>query len=313
MNITLMQLKAFLTVARFGSFTSAAQVLHISQPALTVQVQQLERSLNLRLFDRNTRRVVLTPSGLHFAPMFQRLLLELETIVDNAQNFSDIRQGIVRMACIPSVATTYLPDTIACFRERYPNVSFDLRDVNGYEVIDMVRADEVEFGITNVNQKGPEFDIIDLYEEEIHVVFPKTHVISTLKKVNLEDIAEYPLVFLDTGFNSRTVLDAAFAAEGRLIKPVCEVRNTSTAIGMVRAGLGIALLGSVVISASNLRSFPDLQSRPVDHPDLVLYIKLLRKAGRSLSPSTQAFIDLMMKMNRKNRWAIAAGLSEAKQ
>ena len=312
MNITLMQLRAFLTVARFGSFTSAAQVLHISQPALTVQVQQLERSLNLRLFDRDTRHVVLTPSGRHFAPMFQRLLLELETIVDNAQSFSDLRQGVVRLACIPSVATTYLPDTIARFREQYPLVSFDLRDATGYDVIDMVRADEVEFGITNVNQTGTEFDAVDLYEEEIHVVFPRSHVISTLKKVNLEDIAEYPLVFLDIGFNSRTVLDAAFAAAGRLVKPVCEVRYTATAIGMVRAGLGIALLGSLVISASNLRSFPELQSRAIDNPKLALYIKLLRKAGRSLSPSAQAFVDLMIKMNRKNRWAIAGGLSEAK-
>lgn len=307
MNITLMQLRSFLTVARFGSFTTAAQAMHISQPALTVQIQQLESSLNIRLFDRDTRHVELTPSGRLFAPMFQRLLLELEGIIDHAQNLSELRQGVVRLACIPSVATTYLPDTIACFRERYPGVSFDLRDANGQGVIDMVGADEVEFGITNINQKWAEFDVLELYEEEIHVVFPRSHVISTLKSVDLEDLAEYPLVFLDSGFNSRTVLDAAFAAAGRLVKPVCEVRHTSTAIGMVRAGLGIALLGSLVVSASNLRSFPELQSRRIDRPRLALYIKLIRKMGRSLSPSAQAFVDLMVKMNKKDRWAISYG------
>jgi DNA-binding transcriptional LysR family regulator len=307
MNITLMQLKAFLTVARFGSFTSAAQVLHISQPALTVQVQQLERSLNLKLFDRDTRHVVLTPSGRHFAPMFQRLLLELETTVDNAQNFSELKQGIVRLGCIPSVATTYLPEAISHFRERYPEVSFDLRDANGQGIVEMVRSDKVEFGITNANPKWSDLDSIDLYEEEIHVVFPKSHVISTFKTITLDDIAEYPLVFLDTGFNSRTVLDAAFAAAGRLVKPVCEVSFTSTAIGMVRAGLGLAMLGSLVVSASNLRSFPDLQSRRIDDPNLVLGIRLVRKTGRSLSPSAQAFVDMLVKMNKKNRWALAGG------
>ena len=307
MNITLMKLKAFLTVARFGSFTSAAQVLHISQPALTVQVQQLEKSLNLRLFDRDTRHVVLTPSGRHFAPMFQRLFLELETIVDNAQNFSELKQGIVRLGCIPSVATTYLPEIISRFRERYPQVLFDLRDANGQGVVEMVRSDQVELGITNANPKWPDLDAIDLYEEEIHVVFPKSHVISSFKTVTLDDIAEYPLVFLDTGFNSRTVLDAAFAAAGKLVKPVCEVSFTSTAIGMVRAGLGLAMLGSLVVSASNLRSFPDLQSRRIENPDLVLLIKLVRKTGRSLSPSAQAFADMIVKMNGKNRWAFAGG------
>jgi DNA-binding transcriptional LysR family regulator len=307
MNITLMQLKAFLTVARFSSFTSAAQVLHVSQPALTVQVQQLEQSLNLRLFDRDTRHVVLTPSGRHFAPMFQRLLLELETIVDDAQNVSELKQGIVRLGCIPSVATTYLPETISSFRERYPHVSFDLRDANGQGILEMVRSDKVEIGITNANPKWADLDAIDLYEEEIHVVFPKSHVISSFKTVTLDDIAEYPLVFLDTGFNSRTVLDAALASVGRLVKPVCEVGFTSTAIGMVRAGLGLAMLGSLVVSASNLRSFPDLQSRRIDSPDLVLEIKLVRKAGRSLSPSAQAFVDMILKTNRRNRWALARG------
>jgi DNA-binding transcriptional LysR family regulator len=309
MNITLMKLKAFLTVARFGSFTSAAQVLHISQPALTVQVQQLERTLNLRLFDRDTRHVVLTPSGHRFAPIFQRLLLELETVIDDAQNFSERRQGIVRLGSIPSVATTYLPDAISSFRERYPQVSFDLRDANGQGVVEMVRSGSVEFGITNINQKWSDLDATQLYEEEIHVVCPKLHPIASVKTVTLNEIAEYPLVFLGTGFNSRTVLDVALAAAGRLVKPVCEVSYTSTAIGMVRAGLGLAMLGSLVVRASNLHSFPDIQSRRIDDPNLVLPISLIRKAGRSLSPTAQTFVDVLIKMNKKRRWDMLAAKS----
>jgi DNA-binding transcriptional LysR family regulator len=304
MDITLMQLKAFLTVARFGSFTSAAQVLHISQPALTVQIQQLERSLDLRLFDRDTRHVALTPSGRLFAPLFERLLLDLETIVDNAQNFSELKQGIIRLGSIPSVATTYLPEVISTFRERYPQVVFDLRDANGQGVAEMVRSGKVEIGITNVSQKWPDLDSTELYKEEIHVVCPKSHPVALLKRVTLGAIAEYPLVFLDTGFNSRTVLDAALAAAGRFVKPVCEVSYTSTAIGMVRAGLGLAVLGSLVVCASNVCSFPGLMSRPIEDPSLVLPISLVQKTARTLSPSALAFVDMLVRMNKKRRWDV---------
>jgi DNA-binding transcriptional LysR family regulator len=228
--------------------------------------------------------------------------LDLETIVDNAQNFSELKQGTIRLGSIPSVATTYLPEVISSFRERYPQVVFDLRDANGHGVVEMIRSDTVEIGITNVSQKWSDLDSTELYREEIHVVCPKSHPVASLKGVTLEEIAEYPLVFLDTGFNSRTVLDAALAAAGRFVKPVCEVSYTSTAIGMVRAGLGLAVLGSLVVCASNVCSFPDLMSRPIEDPSLVLPISLVQKSGRSLSPSALAFVDMLIKMNKKRRW-----------
>jgi len=306
MDINLMQVKAFLAVVRCGSFTSAAQALHISQPALTVQVQQLETSLNLRLFDRDTRHVVLTPSGRRFAPMFQRILLELEAIIDHAQQFSELKCGVVRLASIPSVAATYLPKTISIFREQYPLVSIDLHDANGQGVVEMVRSDAAEFGITSLNQKWSDLDAIKLYEEDICVVFPESHEIASLTRISLDDIAQYPLVFLDTGFIIRTILDAALIAAGRFVRPVCEVSDTLTAIGMVRAGLGLAVLGALVVSASNLRSFAGLRSRRIDDPSLVLSISLIRKKGRSLAPSSQAFVDMLINVNTKSNWDLLA-------
>jgi DNA-binding transcriptional LysR family regulator len=302
MDFTLQQAKAFLTVARFCSFTHAAQILHVSQPALTVQVQQLEESLNLRLFDRGTRRVILTAAGRELVPMLQTLILEHEAIMANARDLAASRQGTIRLACVPSIATTYLPEAISRFRERHTNVAFDLRDVNGQRVVAMVREEEVEFGITNIDQKWPDLDVTGLYQEEIHAVFPKSHPIAELKEITLEDVAQYPLILLGTEFNSRVILETAFIAAGQLVKPICEPKCTSTAIGMVRAGLGIALLGSLVIAASNLYCFPQLCSRPLYSPSLTLSINLIRKTGRSLSPATQAFIDLLFEYNKEGHW-----------
>ncbi len=302
MDFTLTQIRAFLAVARFNSFRQASQLLYVSQPALTVQMQQLEESLGLRLFDRDTRRVVLTPAGHALMPMFQHLISELEAIVENAKDLAMLRQGKVSLACVPSIATTYLPEAMMRFRKQHLNVKFDLRDANGQRVVAMVRADEVEFGITNSDQKWPDLDVIGLYREEIHAVFPKSHPIADMKVAKLEDILNYPLIILDAEFNSRAVLEAAFLTLGRLVKPACEPKYTSTAIGMVRAGLGIALLGSLVISASNLGSYPELCSRPIESPPLVLSINLIRKKGRTLSPAAQAFIDLLFENNQEGLW-----------
>ena len=141
MNVTLMQIKAFLTVARFRSFTKAAQVLRLSQPALTVQIRHLEEELNLRLFDRNTRHVDLTRTAHELIPLLQHSMQEFELVLANAQGLAEKRQGTVRLACLPVLASTYLPEVIALFRKRYPQISFVLKDAIGKDVAAMVRAD----------------------------------------------------------------------------------------------------------------------------------------------------------------------------
>src|SRR5687768_8534664 len=99
MNVNLRQVRAFVSVARFGSFTRAAKLLNLTQPALTVQIRQLEQSLDVRLFDRNTRSVSLTRVGRELVPPFQRLLQEFDAIVVDTKDLAAKRHGIVRLAC----------------------------------------------------------------------------------------------------------------------------------------------------------------------------------------------------------------------
>ncbi|HWO30791.1 MAG TPA: LysR family transcriptional regulator [Candidatus Acidoferrum sp.] len=310
MDVTLMQVRAFLSVAKCGTFTQAAHVLHISQPALSVQVRQLEESLNLRLFDRDTRHVALTHSGNELLPIFQRLFMEFETVIANARDLSAKKQGVVRLACVPSIATTYLPEAIAQFRKRHPNISIDLRDAHGKRVVSLVRSDDVELGITNASFNPEEIDSLDLYQEKIHVVFPKSHPIGRLEQVTIEQIATYPLVLLSPELNSRTILDAAFSEAGLMVNPAIEVTHPSTAIGMVRAGIGVALLGSLVINASNVHAYPELVSRAIKNPHLHLRIRLIWKMGCSFSPPAQAFVKLLRELNKENRWLPAPSMDE---
>jgi len=301
MNVTLMQIKAFLAVNRFDSFTKAAELLHVSQPALTVQIKQLEEMLGVRLFDRNTRHVELTRVGNDLVPSFQHLVSEFEMVVANAQSIRAKRKGMVRFACLPSLASTALPKAIALFRKQYPHVSFVLRDVVGRRIVSMVRADEVEFGITDGEPNWPDLQVYELFRDRMHVVFPKSHPIDKREKITLDEIINYPLILLDPETNIRAVLDEAFASAGKFVMPACEVTHISTAVGMVRAGLGLTLLSALSIKATNLKSIPGVKSKVVDEPPVVRNISLIKKQNRSLSPSAQAFVQLLLDLSKKNQ------------
>jgi DNA-binding transcriptional LysR family regulator len=139
MNPSLKQMRSFIAVARTASFTRAAAQIHVSQPALTVQIRQLEAALNVKLLDRNTRSVHLTRVGRELVTIFERLLHELDAVVLGARELASKRHGIVRIACLPSLAATRLPDAIVAFRAKHPRVQFIVRDGVGGKVGALVR------------------------------------------------------------------------------------------------------------------------------------------------------------------------------
>ena len=291
MDVNLRQVRAFMAVARFGSFTRAAQLLHLSQPALTVQIRQLEDGLGARLFDRNTRSVSLTAVGRELVPAFQRLLQEFDAVVVNAKDLAAKRHGIVRLACLPSFASTILPGIIAGFRRRHPRVSFVLKDAVGRRILGMVRAEEVDFGIGVAAAEEPGLDTLYLMQDRMHAVFPARHPLARVRKVTLDSLRAHPLVLMDPDSTVRALVDAAFARTGRLAVPACEATYMSSAIGMVRAGLGVTILPS---TAMELRANPRLRSKPIEDPGLTRRIAIVRKAKRSLSPAAESFIDELL-------------------
>jgi DNA-binding transcriptional LysR family regulator len=291
MDVNLRQIRAFMAVASFGSFTRAAQLLHLSQPALTVQIRQLEQGLGVRLFDRNTRTVSLTAVGRDLVPAFRRLLQEFDAVVVNAKDLAAKRHGVVRLACLPSFASTVLPGIIARFRRRHPRVSFVLKDAVGKRILGMVRAEEVDFGIGVAAAEEPDLETLYLMQDRMHAVFPARHPLARARKVDLDSLRPYPLVLMDPDSTVRALVDAAFARAGRLAAPACEATYMSSAIGMVRAGLGITILPS---TAMELRGNTRLRSKPIADPGLVRRIVIVRKAKRSLSPAAESFIDELL-------------------
>src|SRR5262249_56089947 len=120
-------MRGFVAISKLGSFTRAAHTIHLSQPALTVQIRQLEEVLQVKLLDRNTRSVQLTRVGRELAPVFERVLQEIDTVVIGAKTLASKSYGVVRLGCLPSLALAMLPSAIRDFRLAHPGLEFVVR------------------------------------------------------------------------------------------------------------------------------------------------------------------------------------------
>jgi DNA-binding transcriptional LysR family regulator len=287
MNLNLRHLEAFAAVARLRSFTKAAHALHVSQPAFTVQIKQLEEELGVRLLDRNTRSVSLTQIGQELAPVVERLLREIEGIVASTRALSSKSIGSVTIAALPSVSATLLPTVVANFRRQYPGIRFRLRDAVGKRVVDLVISDAADFGVGCVETGDVDIQFDPLFTDSISAIVPATNRLRHKKSIELSELASESLILTDHESTVRHIVDHAFALLGKPVMPVQEVTYMATAIGMVKAGLGVAILPSSALELDELRS---LKAIPINSNQLKRRVGVIQKRHRSLSPAAAAFL-----------------------
>ena len=290
MTPSVAQMRGFAAIARHGSFTRAARAVNLSQPALTVQIRQLEAALNVRILDRNTRSVALTRVGRELLPVFERLLRDLDSVVAGAKQRASKAHGIVRIACLPSFAATVLPPAIAAYRTRHPAVQFIVRDGVGRKIVSLVKTDAVDFGIAAGETVDAELETTVLMRDHMRALYLGPHPLDKEKKVTADVLARFPLIMMDEDSTVRQVVERAFLAAGRSVTPAIEATYMSTAVGMARAKLGIALLPSTAIEAG---ASGRLRSRPIEGKHFGRSIFIVRKAGRSLPPASEGFLTTL--------------------
>jgi LysR family transcriptional regulator, carnitine catabolism transcriptional activator len=295
-NLNLRHLEALLAIARTGNFTRAAQALHVSQPSLTVQIHQLEQTLGVRLLDRNTRSVKLTQIGKELTPVLERLVKELEAVVMNARELSTGDRGLVTVAALPSISSTILPRIIARFREQSPGVRVALLDVVAARILTLVMSEDVDFGVGSFPDADPDIHTIPLYTDRMRIVFPRGSPLEHKRQIPLKLLTGFPMILMDRQSSVRALIDRAFESIGHFPVPAYEVTYMSTAVGMVKAGLGLTFLPSSALEISELTG---VRSRVLNHPALTRKIVVAQKSGRSLSPAAQAFVKSLVATARQ--------------
>ncbi|MBV8663266.1 MAG: LysR family transcriptional regulator, partial [Hyphomicrobiales bacterium] len=164
----------------------------------------------------------------------------------------------------------------------------DLKDVIASRVLELVQSERVDFGVMGGSVVAQEVETVFATVDRLHVVYPKGHPIGRAKSVTPTALAEYALVLMHSDTSVRAIVDAGFHAAGLMPKPSCEVIYMMTAVSMARAGLGLTILPG---SAREIQAEPDLESRPIADPNFSRTLSLIKRAGRTLPPLSQSFLD----------------------
>lgn len=285
-GISFKVLTTFLAVAQHSSFRKAAEQTHLSLPAVSMQIKQLEERLGVALFQRTTRKVELTREGDQLLISTRKAMAELDAGFAQIQQAAKSQQGHLSLACVPTVASTRLPAVLTEFARRYPAISVRVRELAQPELLEAVRRREVDFGIGPQTEKQGELDCRPVFVDEYIALMPPDHAAAAKASITLRELVRLPLLTLAASQFQRHLLQT-FSQEGLAPNLNYEFTHVSTVIAMVEAGLGVAVLPGVAIP-----TLTKMRALRIVRPVMTRTISILTIRGHSLSPSASRFAQM---------------------
>ena len=284
---SLASLRSFLLIAQRRSFTEVSRLQNVSQPALSRTIRLLEEQLDTRLFDRNSRNVVLTSSGEALLPIVERLTSDFDhAFSELTQTFAGHR-GRVVVGALPSVAASNLPRAIASFCDCYPHVEVVLRDQLSGALFQQMQDRQIDFAVTTLPEDLG-FEFVPLFQDAMVLVVRAGSELDTGTVAQWSMVADHPFIVMAPNSSVREYTDVAIAAAGVSVRGRFECAQLATVGALIEAGLGITALPQ---STLNLLNTDQVAARPLCGPTVERTIGLARILGRTLSPAAQAFWD----------------------
>ncbi|MBY9082301.1 LysR family transcriptional regulator [Paenibacillus sp. HN-1] len=239
------QLHIFYTVSEKGSFSAAAQALHMTQPAVTMQVQALEDYFGAKLFNRSTKKIVLSDAGRTLLPFAVRSL-ELMRQTDQAMAaYTHMLEGRLLLGSSLTIGEYVLPRLLAPFGKAYPNISVMLKIMNTTQIMEEITKHQLTFGLIEAEVSHPDMEIESVMEDELKLIVPDSHPLADRSQVTLAEALEYPFVLREQGSGTRRVMEEQVLDRGidlGGLQVVMELGSTGAVKSAVEAGLGITML-----------------------------------------------------------------------
>ena len=298
-NFDLQQLHAFVAAAERGSFRAAAEQIHLSPPALSRRIESLETALGARLFHRTTREIRLTSVGRAFLERARAALDDLESAMLSVSDIAATRSGLVTVGCVSSAAAYFLPAVVRSFREEYPAVRLRVMDEPANQVLASVIAGEADFGISFMRTRVPEIDFDQIHVDPFVLAVPRGHALAKRKSVAWTELAGERMIAVARSSGNRQLLDDALAKAGLNPTIAVEVGHISTLLGMVEAGLGVAVVPRMALPAGHASLTALTLRAPATHRTL----GLITRHGSTLRPAAKIFHDHLRRALRARKRA----------
>ncbi|NUA26581.1 LysR family transcriptional regulator [Cupriavidus basilensis] len=283
-------LQAMVAVVEQGGFRAAAEALSLSQPALSRRIDKLEQALNVRLFERTTRRVTLTVVGREFVGKARALLAEVESSLMGIGDAAATRSGEVTVACVPSAAHYFLPAVIARFHAQFPNVRVKMVDEGANVVLHSVASGEADFGLNFIGTQEADLLFEPLLRDPFVLACRHDHPLARRRSVKWAELGAHTLVALAKSSGNRLMLDLALAELPLRPAAFYEVRHVSSVLALVEAGLGVAAVPRLALPGGERAT---LVAVPLRDPAVSRTLGILRRRGRTLPAHAQALYDMV--------------------
>jgi len=290
--LTRNQLEIFRVVAEKKSFSEAARTLHISQPAISMQIQAMEEYYGTKLLDRTTKRVTLTPAGEILYEYSLRLLSLFNSAQRDISQAASIIKGKLVLGASLTIGGHVLPPLLNAFYRQYPEASITMEIMNTEKVLERVTALTLDLGFVEGEVITDELHIETLARDELVVVVAANHLLAARKQLSLEEVTALPLVMREPGSGTRQVMEERLQAVGfdpRDLNVVMELGSTEAVKGAVEAGLGAAILSKWTVRREikwGVFKQLTIENLPI-HRDFSVVLNI----HKFRSPATQAFLQ----------------------
>jgi LysR family cyn operon transcriptional activator len=288
-------LKYLIAVAEHGNFTRAAEALHVSQPALSQQILQMEDRLSTLLLDRTGRTVKVTDAGQAYIAHARRALFELESGRRAMHDVRDLSRGVVRLAMTPTFSAYFAGPLVAAFHAHFPAITVTVLEMSMDTIATAIEADEVDLGIAFELARIADIDSLPLFTEKLSVVVASTHPWATRNSLDVRALAEGELALLTKNFVTRVHIDTYLQASRVAPKVAVEVNTISALIEIVRHSNLFTLLPEAI--AAQVTGLCNVPLAPPPPPRTVM---LLQRKGAYQSAATQALKDVILR--EAGRW-----------
>lgn len=291
-RVSLRQIQGFLLAADLLSFARASEEMHITQSAFSQLIRELESQLGVQLFDRTTRRILLTAAGEAMRLKMRRGLDEIDDACDEAQAIARIDRGHIRLGTLSSLAIGVVTRTLAELRRAFPGITVSMREDFNDALVELVASGATDISVCAQIGAAQGLSLDELYTDELVLVMRSDHKFARRRPARpllWGQLADEPLVLTARGTATRTHGDAALATHG-IVKPLdYEVASTPTALAMVRAGFGSAFVSRVALLDTDITG---MRSARFAEPPL-RRMGIYRRSDRTPSPASMKFAELL--------------------